>query len=96
MAENNQIESKTFAEGALSDNLAAFDKWCRDAELKKDQILSICLNETNVVDGDSVLTIIYKVKSNDPSAVPLTELTFKNYSPNRHWDSLISEATQDI
>ena len=96
MLRNNKIESKTFAEGSLSDNLLAFDKWCRDAELKKDQILSICLNESSVVDGDNILSIIYRVKSNDPSAVPLTELTYKNYSQNRHWDSLITEATQDI
>lgn len=34
--------------------------------MKKDQIISISINETHIVDGDSVLVVFYRSESRDP------------------------------
>ena len=73
-----EIKVQTFTHDALSDQLEQMIQWFNQYELKKDQIISITLNESNI--RDSVLSVFYKSVSNDPTSTPLSNFKYKRYN----------------
>ncbi len=43
-------------------------------------------------DGDSIVSIIYRNKSHDQGATPLSQFDYKNYPLNKTWVDLITLA----
>ena len=61
-----EIKVETFTRGAFSEQLEEMKKWFLQKEMKKDQIISISINETHIHDGDSVLVVFYRSETRDP------------------------------
>ena len=75
-----EIKVQTFTHDALSDQLEQMIQWFNQYELKQDQVISITLNESNIHDSDSVLSVFYKSVSNDPTSTPLSNFKYKRYN----------------
>lgn len=61
-------------------------------ELSRDQIVSITMNETNVPDGDNLLTIFYRLKSDVVGSVPFEELRYSTFDARQSWETLNGDA----
>jgi len=61
-------------------------------ELSRDQIVSITMNETNVPDGDNLLTIFYRLKSDAEGSVPFEELRYRAFDATQSWETLNGDA----
>ena len=61
-------------------------------ELSRDQIVSITMNETQVPEGDNLLTIFYRLKSDVKGSVPFEELRYRAFDATQSWEVLNQDA----
>ena len=61
-------------------------------ELKRDQIISICMQETTIEEGQSLILIWYRVASLSPEAAPFDELQFREFTKTKSWEAQAKEA----
>ena len=70
--------------------------WIKDRNLLREQIVSITANETNAVDGDAILVLVFK-RQQDPSMVTrLTNLQYHLTSSVNEWDFEYEEMKKNI
>lgn len=62
-------------------------EWIREHELRRNQIIAISSNETDIEDGDNVLCLFYRKKSIVPSELPLDNIQFDAFSSGESWDN---------
>jgi len=68
------------------------EEWLAEKELKRSQIVSITMNETEIEEGDNMLTIFYRenpVAADAEVPLVLKHTHFKRSDP---WDKLMTEA----
>ncbi len=70
----------------MSDNLTALKKFISEAELKRDQIIAININEDKVRDGNNVISLLYYKDSIVPEATPFSGFAYKNYGAALDWE----------
>ena len=70
----------------MSDNLTALKKFISEAELKRDQIIAININEDKVRDGNNVISLLYYKDSIVPEATPFSGFAYKNYGATLDWE----------
>ena len=54
--------------------------FCAEKEIKRSQIISFTINETEVEEGEQVLSLFYREKPLDRTELPLTGLQFKHFN----------------
>lgn len=52
-------------------------EFIRSSELRRSQIISITSNETDIEEGDNVLTLFYRKQPFDATAMPLENIQFE-------------------
>jgi len=50
------------------------------------------MNESEVPEGENMITIFYRLKSDVKGAVPFTELKYKNFDATKSWENLNYDA----
>ena len=50
------------------------------------------MNESEVPEGENMITIFYRNKSDVKGSVPFTELKYKNFDATKSWKMLSDEA----
>jgi hypothetical protein len=66
-------------------------QWIIANDLKREQIVAISSNESGPVDGDAILTVIYRRQS-DPTMQSLSNLQYHLISSVQEWDQLYASA----
>ena len=67
-------------------NARAMQAWIGEQELTRSQILSISANETDIEEGDNVLTLFYRKQSIVSGDAPLVNLQFDSFNNQQSWD----------
>jgi hypothetical protein len=80
----------------LTKQLDSLKNWVIKNEMKQNQIISINMNETEVYEGDSIVNVIYRNKSNDETATPCSHFDYKKYDVNMGWIDLFASAHNDF
>lgn len=66
--------------------------WIRDSELRRNQIIAISTNETDIENGDNIITIFYRTQSIQADAMPLDNIQFEQFSTNMPWERQLKSA----
>lgn len=85
------VDYKVFKHGNCKENSESLLRWIREAELKQDQLISITMNETQVEDGDNMLTVFYRTSSPTAEAMPLDNICYKLFDNTQQWEALVEE-----
>ncbi len=89
---NVNVEVQQFVHGSVSANCSQTLAWIQERELKRDQIVSICMSETAIEDGESRIAVYYRTASLSPSAAPFDELQFREFTKTKSWEAQAKEA----
>ena len=81
---------ETFVSGNTLATQRNLQKWIRENEIRRNQIIAITSNETDIEDGDNVLSIFYRKKSIVSDALPLDNIQFDAFNSQESWDSQLS------
>ena len=84
----------TFQNGMAKKKAEAFEAWIREKEIKRSQIISITMNETQVTEGEQLLTVFYRDAPIEKGELPFAELLFEQFNKNQSWDRLLKEANK--
>merc|ERR1711971_121860 len=76
------IDVKVFTNGNSLTNIRALQQWIKDDGLTRDRLISITANETDIEDGDNVLTIFYRKKQIKADSIPLDNIAYEAF--NKH------------
>ena len=68
------VDYITFTNGNSKKNAQGFCEWVKQNEIKKSQLVSFTMNETEIEDGDNMLTVFYRKNSIRENDVPLADL----------------------
>ena len=82
----------TFTNGMAKRNCEAFVKWIAEREVKRSQILSFTMNETEIEEGDNMLTVFYRNNPIESNEVPFEDLKFIHFNQQHSWEKLLQEA----
>ena len=88
---SQRVAFKSFVHGNEETNANSCLAFIRQAELKRDQIVSISMNETSVEDGENMITLFYREQSAHPEEVPLVNINFKFFDFSRTWAQLCND-----
>ena len=83
--------TNSHAKNAAADLIA----FINEKELKRSQIISFTINETEVEEGEQVLTLFYREKPLDFSELPMTGIQFKHFNQNASWAKLLKDAESE-
>ena len=61
-------------------------QWIKDDGLTRDRLISITANETDIEDGDNVLTIFYRKKQIKADSIPLDNIAYEAFNNTQQWD----------
>jgi|LauGreDrversion4_2_1035121.scaffolds.fasta_scaffold656315_1 hypothetical protein len=53
------------------------------------------MNETDVPDGDNMMTVFYRLKPVTQGSVPFEELKYKSFDATQPWEALNTEAEKN-
>lgn len=67
-------------------------EFIRSSELRRSQIISITSNETDIEEGDNVLTLFYRKQPIDATAMPLENIKYEAGDNRKSWDELLLDA----
>ena len=75
-----QTEAKyvTFTKAAAKNAAADLIAFCTEKELKRSQIISFTHNETEIEEGEQMMTLFYREKPLDKGELPMTGIQFKH------------------
>ena len=85
----------TFTKAAAKNAAADLIAFINEKELKRSQIISFTINETEVEEGEQVLTLFYREKPLDRAELPMTGIQFKHFNQNVSWEKLLKEAESE-
>ena len=91
-ASKTDVDYITFTNGNSKKNAQGFCDWVKENEIKKSQLVSFTMNETEIEDGDNMLTVFYRKNSIQENDVPLADLEFHHFSQHRGWADLDKDA----
>jgi hypothetical protein len=69
--------------------------WLVSSDLKREQIVAISSNESGTVDGDAVLSVIYR-RANDPSMGSLKDVQYHLITSVQEWDEQYATALASL
>ena len=90
------VDYITFTNGNSKKNAQGFCEWVKQNEIKKSQLVSFTMNETEIEDGDNMLTVFYRKNSIRENDVPLADLEFHHFSQQRSWADLEKDAQSQM
>ena len=67
-------------------------KWIRENQLARNQIISISSNENDIEEGDQVLTLFYRKSSIVQGASPVDNIQFNAFNNQQSWEKQQSDA----
>jgi len=70
----------TFTNGNSKKNNEALCKWIADKEIKRSQIIALTTNETEIEEGDHMVTMFYREKPSKPHEAPLDNIKFHSFN----------------
>ena len=85
---STDVAYKTFENGMAKTSAEQLLAWSRNMELKRDQFISITMNENVIEEGNNQTTIFYRVKSDSESAIPFDQLQFHSFDTTKPWGAL--------
>ena len=80
------IDVKVFTNGNSLTNIRALQQWIKDNGLTRDRLISITANETDIEDGDNVITIFYRKKQIKADSIPLDNIAYEAFNNTQPWD----------
>ena len=89
---STDVAYKSFQHGSVTSNCQQTLDWINSMELKRDQIISISMCETSTEEGESLMTVVYRVKSLAEDAAPFDHLQFREFTKTKSWESQAKEA----
>lgn len=82
----------TFTNGLAVKNAEALRAWIQEREVKRSQIISITMNETEIEEGDQMLTVFYRERPIRSGELPFEDLNFNAFNQFHSWKKLLTEA----
>merc|ERR1712113_71191 len=86
----------TFTNGMAKRNCDAFATWITEHEIKRSQIISITMNETEIEEGDQMLTVFYRKKPIAEQELVFEDLKYEHFNQNHSWTRLQKEADSKL
>ena len=78
----------SFTNGNSKKNAEAFTKWVSEREFKRSQLLSITMNESDIEEGDNIMTVFYRDQPIAQNELTFDDLKFHHFPQQRKWDDL--------
>lgn len=82
----------TFSNGKAKTNAESLCTWIQENNVKRSQVISITMNETEVEEGDQLLTVFYRKAPIEQGELDFEDLKFEHFNQNHSWAKLITEA----
>lgn len=82
----------TFKNGKAKNNAEALCTWIQDNNVKRSQIISITMNETECEEGDQLLTVFYRQAPIEQGELDFEDLKFEHFNQNQSWTKLLTGA----
>lgn len=86
----------TFTNGSAKKNADEFCKWIIENDMKRSQILSMTINETEIEEGDQMLTVFYRCQPVKQNELVFEDLKFEHFPQMHNWAKLRSEAASKM
>jgi len=87
----SQVKVQHFMDPNFGKNADLAIKFISDNELKRDQIISLCQQETQIEEGNSWISLFYRTEPVDPNSTPFDEVQYKKFNNMTKWDLQIKE-----
>ena len=82
----------TFTNGKAKTNAEDLCKWIQERNIKRSQVLSITMNESQAEEGDQLLTVFYRKSPIEQGELDFEDLKFEHFNQNHSWSKLSTEA----
>ena len=82
----------TFTNGKAKNNAESLCNWIQQNNIKRSQIISLTMNETECEEGDQLLTVFYRKAPIAQDELDFEDLKFEHFNQNHSWTKLLTEA----